>query len=194
MDKNIEEQITSRCEEIMKLYKEEAVKDAFSLIVILLKNMVNKPNEEAMRTFKKTNKNIKTRILAIKECLELMKDIGYLDLDPEFMVYQDSDMTKVNAAVKVLSNYIEIINKKLSDLAMQKELKQQEEAKRLSEEINRRFKEDQLRKMQIQKQIENDKKEKAQMEKAKDSVGKKLDYGAKVCKMEFKNDPAQRRG
>lgn len=186
MNIDIEEKLRIKCEEITGKYREEAVKEAFSLLLILLKNIVNKPTEEKFRLFKRTNAAIKSKILVIKECLELVKDIGYVDLDGELLVYQDSDLSNVNAAIKVLNNTIEAINKKLAELEMEKEIKNQEEARRLQEEVNRKFIEEKMRKLKIQQQIENDKKEKAQMEKPKDSVGNKMEYGAKVCKFEPK--------
>ena len=67
-------------------------------------------------------------------------------------------------------------------------MKRLEDVRRQNEEIERKFREEKLRKLQIQKQIDNDKKEKAQMEKPTDSVSRNLEFGAKVCKFEPKNN------
>lgn len=186
MMQSAESKIRSRCEGILSTYREEAVNGAFSLIIKLLTNIINKPTDPAIRQFKKTNNTIKTKILIIKECAELMKEIGYVDLDSEFMAYQDEDLANVKTAIQVINDSLEVIKKKLAENEELEEVKRLEIVKRQQDEISRKFQEEKKRKMEIAKQLENDKREVAMRDKPKDSVSKGLEYGAKVCKFEPK--------
>lgn len=177
-------QMRDICEKITKNYRDEAVRDAFSLIQKLLNNIINNPNEEKFRSFKKTNENIKKKILIIKETLEFMKYVGYADLDTEIMAYTNKDLTKLKTAVKVLQDYLDLIDKKLKEQEYLKDSKRHDEVKRHNEEITKKFAQEKLLKQKVQEQLEFDKKERSQKDKPKDSLGKDLNFGAKVCKFE----------
>jgi hypothetical protein len=192
MMSDIEQKLRTKCEEIMNTYREEPIKEAFSTMIILLNNIINSPNDDNKRLFKKTNKAIQSKILIIKESLDLIKEIGYVDLDEHMMAYQGQDMTNLKTAVYVLKGYIEKCDKKLAEAEVAKDLARQEQVKRQNEEIERKFKEEKMRQLEIMKQLENDKRERSKKEKPTASVAKDLDYGAKVCKFEPKKD--QQRG
>jgi hypothetical protein len=180
---NTGDSIKSTCEKIVKKYKEDIVRDAFSLISKLLNNILSKPNEDKFRNFKKTNELIKSKILILKETQQLMYEIGYRDLDSEYMVFQGQDLTNIKTAVKIIEDY----TKQLNSLIEQQEVKKrEEESRKLQEEVDRMKREEILRKQKIQEALELDKKERMQREKAKDSVSKNLEFGAKVCKFEPK--------
>lgn len=176
------------CEEIMSTYREEPIKEAFSTLIILLNNIVNSPNDESKRLFKKTNKAIQSKILIIKESIDLIKEIGYVDLDEHLMAYQGQDINNLKSAVNVLKGYIEKCDKKLAEAEVAKDVARQEQVKRQNEEIERKFKEEKKRQMEIMKQLENDKRERSLKEKPTASVANQLDYGAKVCKFEPKQN------
>lgn len=186
-ESSLEESLRNRCEVILKYYQEQPVKTAFSTILILLKNMINKPHDDQMRLFKKTNNAIKSKILIIKETKDLMSDIGYIDVDSELMLFSDPNLTNVSVAIRVLDSYVQSIDKKIAEREEMEELKRQEDIRRQNEEIANKFREEKKRQLEIQKRIEDDKREKAKMEKPTDSVSKKIDYGAKVCKFEPTN-------
>ncbi len=175
--------VRTTCDTITKKYKEEIVKDAFSLIIKLLENIITKPKEEKFRNFKKTNELIKSKILILRETHQLMIDIGYRDRDSEFMVFEGEDVTKIKQATKILEEFRD----KLNFAIQQQEIKKrEEESRRLQEEVEQKKREEILRKQKIQEALENDKKERMQREKAKDSVSKNLEFGAKLCKFEPK--------
>lgn len=182
-----EDKLRDICESIFHKYKEDNVKEAFNLILKLLGNIVSKPEEQKFRQFKKTNEAIKSKILIIKESVQLMKEIGYVDLDSEFMAFQESDTSNIKTAIKVLNDYIEIINKMIAEGEYMAELKRQEDIKKLNEEVNRKIKEEKLRQQKIKEQLEYDKKEREKLEKPTDSNANNLTFGAKVCKFEPKN-------
>jgi hypothetical protein len=180
---NTDDLIKSTCEKIVNKYKEENVKDAFSLISKLLNNILANPKDAKFRNFKKTNEMIKSKILILKETQQLMYDMGYKDLDSEYMVFEGEDISKIKTAVRIIEDYLSKLNKIIEQ---QEVKKREEEARKLQEEVNRMAKEEFLRKQKIQEGLELDKKERMQREKANDSVGKKMDFGAKVCKFEPK--------
>ncbi len=151
-------------------------------------NIVRQPNEDKFRQFKKSNQAIKSRVLVIKETLDIIKEIGYVELDSDLLAFQNSDITNINTAIKVLQEYVDITKIKLDNIEAQKSLENNEEARKLNEEINKKYKEEQLRKLAIQKQMQLDKDENKDR-KAQDSVGTKVEYGAKMCKFEPKNEP-----
>jgi hypothetical protein len=178
-----EESIKSICEDIMKRYRTEPVSDAFTLVIKLLNNIITNPRDSKFRNFKKTNELIKSKILLIKENYTLMKLIGYEDVDAEMMTYKSEDVSKVKTAIKVIGD----CNKQLLAVIEAEEInKREQEAKRLQDEVERKRKEDILRKQKIQESLEHDKKERALRDKAKDSVSNGLEFGAKVCKFEPK--------
>jgi hypothetical protein len=174
------------CEKIFQKYNEEKVKDAFALIIKLLNNMLSKPGEDKFRIFKKSNEAIKSKILLLKENLDLMKAIGYIDLDEEMLVFQGDDMTRVKKAVSTLNEYIERIDKQLEEKQYLEKKKKEEDQLLYQKEIDEKFREEKLRKKKIKEQLEADKKEREKMEKPSDSVGNALHFGAKVCKFEPK--------
>jgi hypothetical protein len=174
------------CDKIFQKYNETAVKEAFSLILKLLNNILSKPGEDKFRIFKKSNEAIKSKILLLKENLDLIKAIGYVDLDEEMLAFQGEDLGNVKEAVGVLTEYIEIINKKLEEKEYLEKKKKEEDQLRYQKEIDAKFKEEKVRQQKIKDQLEADKKEREKMEKPTDSVGHNLVFGAKVCKFEPK--------
>jgi hypothetical protein len=180
------------CEKIFQKYNEEKVKDAFVLITKLLNNMVTKAEEDKFRIFKKSNEAIKSKILLLKETLDLIKAIGYVDLDEEILAYQGTDMTNAKKAISTLNEYIELINKQIEEKLYAEKKKKEDEQLKYHKEIEDKFKAEKMRQMKIKEQLEADKKEREKMEKAKDSVGNQLIFGAKVCKFEPK--PGNNRG
>lgn len=180
---NTDDLIKSTCEKIVNKYREENVKDAFSLISKLLNNILANPRDSKFRNFKRTNELIKSKILVLKETQQLMYDIGYKELDSEYLVFEGEDVSKIKTAVRIIDEYLNKLNKIIEQ---QEVRKREEEARKLQEEVDRMKKEEFLRKQKIQEALEHDKRERMQREKATDSMGKKMDFGAKVCKFEPK--------
>jgi hypothetical protein len=189
---NSDSGIRGICEKIFQKYNEEKVKDAFALILKLLNNILSKPGEDKFRIFKKSNEAIKSKILLLKETLDLMKAIGYVDLDEEILAFQGEDLSHVKSAVAILTEYNEIIDKQLQEKQYQQQKKKEEDQIQFQKEIDEKYRQEKLRQHKIKEQLEADKKEREKMEKPQDSVGTSLNYGAKVCKFEPKQ--GQERG
>ena len=104
---------TKSLESILKTittkYDSERVITALDLITKLLSNVLNQPEEEKFRKFKKTNEAIKTKILNITECAYLMKEIGYNDIDDDFMSYTDSNIDSIKIAVDLFTKQINLL-------------------------------------------------------------------------------------
>lgn len=176
------------CDKIFQMYGETFVKEAFSLLIVLFNNIISHPNEEKYRMFKKTNLNLKTKILIIKETLDLIKAIGYCDKDDELLQYT-GDATALKQVTYVLNEYIQKINVKLAEKEKMEEIKRQDEIKRNLEAIEKKRKEKDFEEAKIRQQLANDRKEKA-YDKATDSVSRDLGYGAK----EMKFCPPEKKG
>ncbi len=178
--------IRSIAQKIFQKYNEERVKDSFALLIKLFSNILSKPNEDKFRLFKKSNETLKAKVLLIKENLELIKAIGYVDLDEEILAFQGNDLTRITEAISVLNEYIEIINKQTEERKYLEEQKKKEDQIRYQKEIDEKYKQEKMKQKKIFDQLEADKKEREKLEKPVDSVGRDLQYGAKVCKFEPK--------
>lgn len=173
---------------ILSKYNEDAIYDSWTLILKLLNNIVKTPGDDKFRLFKKTNEAIKKKVLMISENLKLIKDIGYVDLDDELLAFQGDDLTNIKNAISDIGHQLEILTKKKAEKQYEEELKRQEQLRKNNEELMKKFKEEKEKQKKIQEQLEFDKRERALREKPKDSVGRNLEFGAKVCKFEPKNN------
>ncbi len=164
--------------------EDEKIHSAYHLLLKMFNNIISNPNESKYRGFKLTNEAIKSKILVIKETLELLKEAGYVEVDKENLSFKDIKTDRLKKAADVISIYYKDLEEKIK----QKEIfKKNEELARLNNEIKEKFREEQRKKQEILKQLELDKQERAQAEKATDSYGKDLKYGATLKKFECKN-------
>ena len=173
-------------EDIYSKYSEKYVNDAFKILLKLFNNIINNPDEAKFKIFKKTNINLRTKVLLIKENLELLKELGYKDKDEECLQFS-GDIRNLKYATYVLTEYSRKIEKKIEEEKNSEERKRQEEMQKQIEEINRQYKEKKLEQEKIRQQILNDRKEMSQKGKSKDSVANKLQYGMKFVKVECQN-------
>lgn len=172
---------------ITKKYVENKVKDALEIILKLLNNILKNPNEQKIRMFKKTNEIIKSRVLVMKEFLTLMLNIGYTDMDSDSMIFLDDDFSKIKKAIEIINNYLSKVSTKVKEKDLLDVIKHNEEVKKYNDEINKKFREEKENQKKILEQIQHDKEERKKMEKPKDSISKKLNFGANVCKFEPTN-------
>jgi hypothetical protein len=185
---DLDSQLDKLIENIIKRYVDTKVKEAFDLVLKLLGNILRNPTEQKFRIFKKTNEVIKTKVLIMKEFLQLMILLGYSDLDAECMIFlEESDFSKIKKGIEVINKYQKGLNAKVKDLEKLEELKHQDEIKRNNEDIKRKFLEEKEKQNKILEQMKFDKEERKKMDKPVDSVGKQLTFGANVCKFEPKN-------
>ena len=96
-------------DKLVSTYKIDQLKETFSLVLKLLKNIVANPTEEKYRNFKISNEAIKTKILVIVESIEIMESIGYTQVNEELYSYTSESIANVKIAVQC-------IEKLLSDL------------------------------------------------------------------------------
>ena len=66
----------------------EAVADALGILLKLLQNIATHPEEAKFRAVKKTNKVIASKLLSCTGILQILTDVGFVDLDRETMAYQ----------------------------------------------------------------------------------------------------------
>ena len=185
---DIDDSLESVINDINKKYVDMKIKDALEIIIKLLNNLLKNPNEQKFRIFKKSNEIIKSKVLKMKEFLTLMSVIGYTDLDQDAMMFlDDSNLPKLHKAVDVINKHLKILNVKWQEKEKQEEIIKQDEIKKYNEENKRKFLEEKEKQKKILAQMEYDKEERKKMEKPKDSIGKKLNFGANVCKFEPKN-------
>jgi len=175
------------CSDINEKYSEEAIHTAFSLLLKMLQNIASNPNEPKFRQFKKTNEAIKTKILVVKEIALLLKEIGYEESDSDILTFKEVKTDKVKQAIDI----IQTINKEAEEKIRHKEI--QEQAKKnnkniLNDEVNQRLREEAKKKAEIQRLLEYDKQERLKREKATDSKGNDLKFGANLKKFECSKD------
>lgn len=171
------------CDNIYKKYNEKFVKEAFSLLCLLLNNIINNPKEDKFRNFKLTNINIRNKILIIKESIDLIKVIGYTQESDEYMKY-NGDPRTLKEATYIINKYLH----KIEETLKEQERKEKEAHERMIqknlEEINRKMRQKKEEEEKIRQQLENDKREREKMDKPTDSVGRNLQYGCTEIKIQ----------
>ena len=180
-----EDPIDTIIESIYKKYPENFVREAFKILNILFNNIINHPDEDKYKLFKKSNINIKLKVLIIKECQNLIDILGYKPKDDELLLFE-GDAKKLKYATYVLTNYIHKIDESLEEKKRIEEEKRQEEIQRQIDEANRIIMQQKLEKERLLQQCLNDRKEMAQRPKPKDSKATNMKYGAHEMKVEFK--------
>lgn len=171
------------CSTIKEGYTDEALNKAFHLLIKMFNNIIKNPNEPKFRQFKITNEAIRSKILIIKETLDLVKEAGFTEFDEEHLAYKEIKTDRLKKAVDIMTTYNAEAEEKIRAREI---LKKNEELNRLNEEINAKFREEQKKKQEIMKQLEYDKMERAKKEKATDSIGNDLKFGANLKKFECK--------
>ena len=152
---------------------------------MLFNNIINNPDEDKFKIFKKTNGNIKLKVLIIKECQNLIDILGYKEQDEERLIFK-GDIKRLKYATYVLKKHILKIDEILEEEKKKEEEKRQEEIKKQMDEANRIFMQQKIEKERLLQQCLNDRKEMAQRPKPKDSIAKNVKYGAHEVKVEFK--------
>ena len=166
-------------------YSKKYVKEAFKILEKLFFNIINNPDDEKYKNFKKTNPNIKLKVLLIEEAIGFLLILGYEKKDDEFLVFK-GDISRLKYATNVLKNYIEKIEKMMEEEKRIEEEKRQEEIRKQMDEVNKKYMMEKLEKERLLQQCKNDRKEMSQRIKPTDSVAKKMNYGAHEVKVEFK--------
>jgi hypothetical protein len=172
--------------DIENKYNEDVYYHAFNLLLKLLNNIVNNPNQPVYRQFKKTNEAIKTKILVIKETIDLLKELGYVEEGSEFLVYKDSKVDKLKKAIDLMTTSV----KKVEEKIRQKELiHKNKELNKLNEEVNERMREEAKKKEELKRLLELDKQERLTKSKAVDSKANDLKFGATLKKLDCSKQP-----
>lgn len=172
-------------DKICSEYNGDYVHAAFSLLLKMLSNITKNPNEPKFRNFKTTNEAIKSKILIIKENLDLMKETGFVDDNNDgSYVYKDKDTDSVKKTIDIITAAIKQLEEKISN---KKAADKNIEAKKLRQEIDEKFRAEAKKKAKVQEQLEYDKLERARRDKAKDSNANQIKFGATDMKCDFKD-------
>jgi len=188
MEKNEFKQII---DQIIYKYNHKPILEAFSILLKLFNNIIKYPREAKFKNFKKSNSTIRNKILIIDESLKLINVLGYKKTNDDEILSFEGDYNNLIEC----TNYL---NKKTKELELElknKELKEKQKEKELENKIkfsNYNDSQKQSRKIQSEKekilqQIENDKKERAMREKARDSKANDLKFG--MHQVVFKPNP-----
>ena len=188
MEKNEFKQII---DQIIYKYNHKPILEAFSILLKLFNNIINYPRDAKFKNFKKSNSTIRNKILIIDESLKLINVLGYKKTNDDEILSFEGDYNNLIEC----TNYL---NKKTNELELElknKELKEKQKEKELENKIkfsNYNDSQKQSRKIQSEKekilqQIENDKKERAMREKARDSKANDLKFG--MHQVVFKPNP-----
>ena len=185
MESNNDDPVDKIIETIYNKYNGKYVKEAFKILNMLFNNIINNPDEDKFKIFKKTNGNIQLKVLIIKECRNLIDILGYEELDEERLVFK-GDIKRLKYATYVLKKHMLKIDEILEEEKRKEEEKRQEEIKKQIDEANKLYLQQKLEKEKLLEQCKNDRKEMAQRPKPKDSIAKNMKYGAHEVKVEFK--------
>ena len=183
MENEIDE-IDKIVEDIYNNYNNNRVLEAFKILNKLFNNIINNPDEEKFKIFNKGNINLQLKVLIIKECQEILKNLGYNDYEDEKLIFK-GDVKKLKYATYLLTKKINIINEKIEKQAKEEEEKKQEEIRKEFEEKSKILMEQKMERERLRQQCLNDRKEVSQNMKPKNSVATNLKYGAKEVKVEF---------
>ena len=178
------DEIDKIIEDIYSNYNNNRVLEAFKILNKLFNNIINNPNEEKFKIFNKGNINLQLKVLIIKECQEILKNLGYNDYEDDKLIFK-GDVKKLKYATYLLTKKINIINEKIEKQAKEEEEKKQEEIRKEFEEKSKILMEQKMERERLRQQCLNDRKEVSQNMKPKNSVATNLKYGAKEVKVEF---------
>lgn len=81
----------------------EAYLEAVRIILLLLDNIINHPNENKYRTIRIENKTIKEKLLTLEGCVELLTSIGFQRSDDQYTLPNDSSLELIRSYRDALS-------------------------------------------------------------------------------------------
>ena len=178
------DEIDGTVEDIYNNYNGKRVLEAFKILNKLFNNIINDPEEEKFKIFKKSNINLQLKVLIIKECLDMLKVLGYTELDEERLIFKGS-IKRLKYATYSMTKIIFKIEEALEKQQKEEEEKKQEEIRKEFEEKSKKLMEEKMERERLRQQCLNDRKEVAQNMKPKSSVANDLKFGAKEVKVEF---------
>ena len=171
-------------EDIYSNYNNHRVLEAFKILNKLFNNIINNPDEEKFKIFKKSNINLQLKVLIIKECQNILKSLGYTEIDEDRLIFK-GDIKQLKYATYLMKNKINIINDIIEKQKKEEEEKKQEEIRKEFEEKSKILMQEKMERERLRQQCLNDRKEVAQNIKPKNSVATNLKFGAKEVKVEF---------
>ena len=178
------DEIDTIIEDIYNNYNGKRVLEAFKILNKLFNNIINNPDEEKFKIFKKSNINLQLKVLIIKECQDILKSLGYTELDEERLLFK-GDVRRLKYATYSMTKKIHKIEEALDKQKKDEEEKKQEEIRKEFEEKNKILMQQKMERERLREQCLNDRKEVAQKMKPKSSVANDLKFGAKEVKVEF---------
>ena len=178
------DEIDGIVEDIYNNYNGKRVLEAFKILNKLFNNIINDPEEEKFKIFKKSNINLQLKVLIIKECLDLLKALGYTELDEERLIFK-GNTKRLKYATYSMTKIIFKIEEALEKQQKEEEEKKQEEIRKEFEAKSKKLMEEKMERERLRQQCLNDRKEVAQNMKPKSSVANDLKFGAKEVKVEF---------
>ena len=178
------DEIDNIVEDIYNNYSNKRVAEAFKILNKLFFNIINNPDEDKFKIFKKSNINLQLKVLIIKECQDILKSLGYTELDEERLIFKGK-IDRLKYATYVMTKKIYKIEEILEKQQKEEEELKQEKIRKEFEEKSKKLMEEKMERERLKQQCMNDRKEVAQNMKPKDSVANNLKFGAKEVKVEF---------
>ena len=154
MDNGADE-IDKIVEDIYNSYNVNRVMEAFKILNKLFSNIINNPDEEKFKVFKKSNINIQLKVLIIKETLDILKSLGYQEADEERLIFK-GDVKRLKYATYSMTNKIKKIEEILEKQKEEEEEKKQEEIRKEFEERSKILMEQKLERERLRQQCLND--------------------------------------
>ena len=178
------DEIDNLVEDIYNNYNNKRVSEAFKILNKLFNNIINNPDEEKYKIFKKSNINLQLKVLIIKECQDILKSLGYTELDEDRLIFK-GNINRLKYATYVMTKKIFKIEEILEKQRKEEEEEKQEKIRKEFEEKSKMLMEEKMERERLKQQCLNDRKEVAQNMKPKNSVANNFKFGAKEVKVEF---------
>ncbi len=169
-------------------YKEEDLLDSYKILQKLLQNLSENEYEQKYKTFKKTNATISSKVLKISEVLDILRVLGYTELDKDTLIWSGSNINVITKIADDLKMFINIIESKLTNRKLMELAEKDPEKKAFLEEqkkIEQKKREEEKRTKDI---LDTHKQEVlGNWKKATDSQAKEVKFGSTECKFEPSN-------
>ena len=108
MEDSIKDILDEMLKEIVKKRPNE-YKTAFEILTKLLKNIVEKPDEQKFRVIKKSNAIISSKLLIIPEIIEVLEILGYVEGTGEkenCYLYEGDRFESLNDCLEILNKIL----------------------------------------------------------------------------------------
>ncbi len=169
----------------MDKYKEEDLLDCYKILQKLLQNLSENHYEQKYKTFKKTNATISSKVLKITEVFDILRLLGYSELDKDTLIWSGSNIDVITKIADDLKMFINIIESKLTNRKLMELAEKDPDKKAFLEEQKRIEAKKREEEKRVKDILDTHKQEvQGNWKTATDSQAKSLTFGSTECRFE----------